>query len=478
MAKITKAEMPALAEQIVKCLGGKENVARINHCATRLRVNPVDMEKVGKDGLKRLHGVIGIDSSKAELQIIVGAIIEDLYLEVEKITGNGGGAVADDVPFWKKRPSEIFSNFLLLMAGCLSPVIPALIASGLLATVLTIMTLVLHVDASTSSTYSILYNLSQTVFYFMPVLVAYTSAKKFGTEPVLAMVLACFLLYPDWVAGADGSFTHYFGLPVLRATYNGAVIQIILSVFVMSLLDKWLKKVIPEAARHFVKPFALLLLMSIITLTVTGPLGGLLTNYIYAFVVAVRSVAPWAGVPVIVLLNTTLGLIAPGFHLALIPIATASLAAVGYDDLINIWFFCCTITPGFISLAVMLRTKKSLLRQTAFSCCLSALLGGISEPTLYGICYKMVRPYYAYLITALSTAVLAGLLHLKCYAFGGYSLTNILLYLGPNLDYANFRNALLLVGFMLIMSFITVNLIGFDDSCYEETAVAAQDAAE
>lgn len=117
MAKITKAEMPALAEQIVKCLGGKENVARINHCATRLRVNPVDMEKVDKEGLKRLHGVIGIDSSKAELQIIVGAIIEDLYLEVEKITGNGGGAVADDVPFWKKRPSEIFSNFLLLMAG-------------------------------------------------------------------------------------------------------------------------------------------------------------------------------------------------------------------------------------------------------------------------------------------------------------------------------------------------------------------------
>ena len=250
MAKITKAEMPALAEQIVKCLGGKENVARINHCATRLRVNPVDMEKVDKDGLKKLHGVIGIDASKAELQIIVGAIIEDLYLEVEKITGNGGGAVADDVPFWKKRPSEIFSSFLLLMAGCLSPVIPALIASGLLATVLTIMTLVLHVDASTSDTYAILYNLSQTVFYFMPVLVAYTSAKKFGTEPVLAMVLACFLLYPDWVSAADGSFAHYFGLPVLRTTYNGAVIQIILSVFVMSLLDRWLKKVIPEYARH------------------------------------------------------------------------------------------------------------------------------------------------------------------------------------------------------------------------------------
>ena len=136
--------------------------------------------------------------------------------------------------------------------------------------------------------------------------------------------------------------------------------------------------------------------------------------------------------------------------------------------MINIWFFCCTITPGFIALAVGLRTRKSTLRQTAFAACLSALLGGISEPTTYGITYKLVKPYYAYLITSLSTAVLAGLLHLKCYAFGGYSLTNILLYLGPDLDYTNFRNALLLVGYMAVMSFITINLIGFDDSSFDD----------
>lgn len=467
MAKMQKADFPQMARSIVDCLGGAENVVRINHCATRLRVTPVDKEKVDQAALKKIKGVIGIDSSSGEIQIIVGAIIEDLYLEVEKITGHGGGVVAD-VPFWKKRPQEVFSDFLLLMAGCVSPVVPALIASGFLATLLTIMSLI-NADASSTSTYQILYNLSQTVFYFMPVLVAYTSAKKFGTEPVLAMVLACFLLYPNWVsAAAEGGFTSYFGIPVLRTTYNGAVIQIILSVFVMSKLDKLLKKVIPEAARHFVKPFVLLLVMSVVTLSVTGPLGGLLTDYIYAGVTAIREIAPWAGVPAIVILSTTIGLIAPGFHLALIPIATASLAAVGYDDLINIWFFCCTITPGFIALAVGLRTKKSSLRQTAFAACLSALLGGISEPTTYGISYKLVKPYYAYLITAISTSVLAGLFGLKCYGFGGYSLTNILLYLGPNNDTANFRTALLLVGFIAIMSFVTVNLIGFDDSCFDD----------
>ena len=107
------------------------------------------------------------------------------------------------------------------MAGCLSPVIPALIASGLLATVLTIMTLVLHVDASTSSTYSLLYNLSQTVFYFMPVLVAYTSAKKFGTEPVLAMVLACFLLFAALLLRRAGAGKRD-GAPVKDGVYRRA----------------------------------------------------------------------------------------------------------------------------------------------------------------------------------------------------------------------------------------------------------------
>ncbi|MDE6108138.1 MAG: PTS transporter subunit EIIC [Oscillospiraceae bacterium] len=467
--------IPMMAQQIVREIGGRGNVAQLNHCATRLRINVADPGKVNVEALKKIDGVFGVELAGDYLQVIVGAIIEDLFLATESLTGvtGGGNIEKPDGPKQKKTIAQTFSSFLLMMAGILSPVVPALIASGLLSTVLTIMTVFLHVDAS-NPTYQILNNLSQTVFYFLPVLVAYTSAKKFGTEPVLAMVLACFLLYPDWVsAAAEGGFTSYFGLPVLRTTYNGAVIQIILSVFIMAQLDKVLKKVIPEAARHFLKPFLLLLLTSVVTLTVTGPLGGLFTDYIAMGVEAIRNVAPWAVVPAIILFASTVGLIMPGFHLALIPIAMASLSSVGYDDFINIWFFCCTITPGFIALAVGLKTKKSSLRQIAFPACLSALLGGISEPTTYGICYKMVKPFYAYFITAFTTGILTGILHLKCYAFGGYSLTNILLYLGPNSDVTNFRNAIILVVYMAVMSFITVNLIGFDDSVYDDEEDAA-----
>ncbi len=360
-----------------------------------------------------------------------------------------------------------------MLASIMSPVIPGLVAAGFLATILTVMSVFLGIDSS-NSTYAILYNFSQAVFYFMPVFVAYTSAQRFDTEPVLAMLLACALLYPDWVTmvnnlTADGqAFTSYFGLPVSLTTYNGAVVQIILSVWVMSKLDKLFKRIIPEVVRHFLKPFLLLLVMSIITLTVTGPLGALVTNYFVAFINWISATVPWFTVAAMVIFFTTVGVVLPGFHMALVPIATANIETIGYDNLLNIAFFCCTITPGFIALAVGLKTKSNNLRQIAFPAALSALFGGISEPTTYGISYKMVRPYYVHVIVAISTALLAGIMQLKCYAFGGYSLTNILLYLGPNRDMSNFTNALILVAFMAVASFVLTYLIGFDDSIYDE----------
>lgn len=463
---MAKVDIPTLASQIVEGLGGKENLAQINHCATRLRVVVNDPAKLNTEGLKKTKGVLGVEVSGDQVQVIVGQIIEDLFLAVEKKTGTTSKAAAG--PKKKKTVMQVFSDFLLMMAGIMSPIIPALITAGFLSTLLTILQLVFGIDSS-NSTYAILNNFAQAVFYFLPVFVAYTSAKKFDTEPVLAMLLACALLYPDWVdMAANGGYTTYFGLPVLLTTYNGAVIQIILSVFIMAKLDKLLKRIIPEVVRHFLKPFILILIMSVITLTLTGPLGGLVTDYIAIGIDWIRQVAPWAAVPAIILFSSTVGLVCPGFHLALIPIATASLETVGYDDLINIWFLCCTITPGFIALAVGLKSKNNQCRQVAFPAALSALLGGISEPTTYGITYKMVRPYYAYFITAFTASILAGILKLKCYAFGGYSLTNIMLYLGTDLDYTNFRNALIVVAYIAVMSFVTTYLIGFDDSVYND----------
>lgn len=470
--KLNYADMVAA---IITQLGTQENLTNVNHCATRLRVVVCDPSKVDAAALKKIDGVLGVEVRENQVQVIVGQIIEDLFLEVEKRVGktSAGGSGKPQ----EKKLVAVFSNFLQLMAGIMSPVIPSLIAAGFLTCLLLLLNLVFGLE-STNSTYVILNNLAQSVFYFLPVFVAYTSAKKFDTEPVLAMLLACWLLYPDWVAMAGaGGYTTYFGIPALLTTYNGAVLQIILSVWVMSKIDQLLKKTLPLSVRHFLKPFLLILITSVITLTLTGPLGGLVTNYIAMFIAWIRNYASWAAVPAIIIFASTIGLLCPGFHLALIPIATTSLATVGYDDFINIWFFCCTITPGFIALAVALKSKNRRLKEIAFPASISALFGGISEPTTYGISYKMPKVYFCSIATSLITGLYAGIVHLKCFGFGGYSLTNILLYLGENGDMTNFIKALIGVGIMAVCSFVFVFMTKWDDSVYNEEDSEAENAA-
>ena len=472
MAK--KIDYASMAAQIVEYLGGKENLQNVNHCATRLRVVVKDSSRVQDKMLRKVEGVVGVELRNGETQVIVGQIIEDLNIQVEKLVGTQKGAVGQVVK--DRNPVTMFANFLQMMAGIMSPVIPSLIAAGFLTVLLLLLRIVFGID-STNSTYTILNNLAQSVFYFLPVFVAYTSAKKFDTEPVLAMLLACFLLYPGWVSMASaGGFTTYFGIPTLLVTYNGSVLQIILSIWVMSQIDKLLKRYLPISVRHFLKPFLLILFTSVITLTLTGPLGGLVTNYIAAFINFVRTTAPWATVPAIIIFSTTLGVFVPGFHLALIPIATTSLAAYGYDDVINIWFYACTITPGFIALAVALKTKQRNLKELAFPAAVSALFGGISEPTTYGISYKVPKIYFISVATSVITGIYAGIVNLKCYGFGGYSLTNILLYLGVENDTANFTKALIGVALMAVLSFVFVFAVKWDDSVYasEEDAEAAK----
>lgn len=467
---MSKTNYTEFASQIVELLGGKDNLAFVNHCATRLRVNVKDKAKADLAALKKTKGVLGISEAEGgEIQVIIGQTIEDVYAAVIAITGEKG---AEKVT--KSSSKGIlgkFAEFLMMMAGIMSPVIPALLAAGLLSVFMLILQWC-GMDPS-GSTLKILNNLQQSVFYFMPIFVAYTSAKKFGTEPVLAMVLCAFLIYPDWVTmvnegtAAGQTFTSFFGIPTMLNTYNSSVLQPVLAVFVMSKIDMLLKKYLPVSVRHVTKPFILLLLSAIVTLPVLAPLGAFVTNYIYAAVTFIRNTAPWLGVPAIVIFSLTVGVFMPGFHMALMPIAFTSLATVGYDDLINIWFYCCTVTPAFFALAVALKTKKKALKDVAYPASLSAFFG-ISEPTVYGINYKIPTLYFICSVVEIVASFAAGILRIKSYGFGAYALTNFLLFLGPDKDVNNAIRAAIVLAIMAILSFVLVFAVKWDDSAFED----------
>lgn len=457
---MSKYDYKAMSKDILAHVGGPENLANVNHCATRLRLKLKDSEKAEKPELKKINGVLGVEVSGQETQIIVGQIIEDLFFAFEKEAGIKGGTVDEnlDPDLTPKTPVTLFLSFLQLMAGIMSPVIPTLIIAGFFSLILTLGTSFFGLD-TTTSTYTILYNISQAPFYFLPIMCAYTSAKKFNVEAPMAMLLAGILLYPGWVdlvnAGSSSGFTSYFGIPVYLCAYNSSTLPIVLSVWIMSKVDGFLKKVIPNTIRYFLKPVCLIFIMSIITLSLTGPLGYLITNYIAAGIDFVRRNAPWLTVPAIYLFSSTLGIFCPGFHLALIPIATTNFATLGYDDVINIWFFSGTTVPGFTALWFSIKTKSVKGRNIGIPAAISALFGGISEPTMYGILYKVPVLYLVNTIAGTVLAVYNGIVGTKAFAYGAYYLTNLPLFYSES-DPGNLYKALIGIVIVAIITFVGV----------------------
>lgn len=458
---MAKLDYKKMSQDILANVGGVDNLSNINHCATRLRLKVKDASLVDKSELKKIDGVLGVEVAGDENQIIVGQIIEDLFFAFEKETGMKGGVIDENLDpelKGKKSVGGLFISFLQLMAGIMSPVIPTLIIAGFFSLILTLGTQFFGLD-TTTSTYTILYNISQAPFYFLPVMCAYTSAKKFGVEPPMAMLLAGILLYPGWstlvAAGSETGFVSYFGIPVYLCEYGSSVLPIVLSVWVMSKLDILLKRIIPNTIRYFLKPVLSILIMSVITLSLTGPLGYLITDYIAAGIDFVRNTVPWLTVPAIYLFSCTLGLFCPGFHLALIPIATTNFAQFGYDDVINIWFFSGTTVPGLTALWFSLKTKSVKGRNVGIPAAISALFGGISEPTTYGILYRIPVLYIVNSVAGFALAVYNGIVGTKAYAYGAYYLTNLPLFYSAD-DPGNLYKAIIGIAIAAVITFVGV----------------------
>jgi PTS system beta-glucosides-specific IIC component len=282
---------------------------------------------------------------------------------------------------------------------------------------------------------------------------------------VISLVLACALVHPNWTAFVSaGEPMKFFGIPLLLTTYSSTFIQSILTVWILSYVEKWVKKIIPTVVSSFFVPFIVTLIMGVIMFVATAPLGGYLSGAIETFVVWIKTTTGGLAPAIVTLLGPFIAM--GGMHLALIPFAIQQITTVGYDDLINVWFLCFTISAGAVALAVLLKTKNKNLRTLAIPAMISGLFGGISEPTVYGISMKMVKPYWANIIASSIAALYAGLVHLKAYAFGAYSLTSLLAYMGTEGDTTNFIHACITVAIDIVVTIALVYIFGFDDSIY------------
>ena len=458
-----------VASDILENVGGKENIKSMTHCFTRLRFVLRDSKKANKDVVSRLEGVIQVVEAGGQFQVVLGSKVNKVYDQAVTLLGGeiGGGEV--DVPAEKQS----FGNLLIQKLGeIFTPLVPAIAAAGLIKGLLSAVAKLGWVD-SAASTYVILNTASNIIFYFMPVFLAYTTAKALKTNQVIAMMLGAFLCHPtiDAMVQDVATKSTIFGLPVVKMAftigesskvfaYTESVIPIILAVICLYFLEKWLKKVIPEVLQLILVPGICLIVMLPVMLTVVGPVGiyvGYIIQWLYN---ALYGFSPVLGGIVVGGLWGVCVIF--GAHRALLPIGLNDVAMTGYNTLMC-FAGAANFSQAGAALGVMLKTKNNNTRQVAASGALSAWLVGVTEPAIYGCNLRLKKPMICAVIAGAVGGGIMGIGRAINYGFANNGILTIMSYYGPDVQLSQFIAYIIGICVAFFGGAILTYIVGFED---------------
>ena len=446
-----------LAQNILDNVGGTSNVKNATHCATRLRLTLYDDSKADKDKIDKLSGVLGVVNQGGQLQVIIGNDIPkayDAFMNVYKI----GGVVLEDESKTTEKETEKkkkpLSAALDIIAGIFIPVIPVMAGSGVLKALLSVIAMLGWIS-TTSQTYQILNFVSNTVFYFLPVILAHSASVKFKTNPYISMVLGAMLIDPNFVqmiaqAAKSHSTIKLFGLPVTQTNYGSSVVPILLVIWVLSYIEPLINKIVPKVVRIIIAPLLILLVMTPLTFIVIAPIGAWLGDGLAAIIGWINGYAGWA-IPLIVGALSPL-LVMTGMHYALISVAINNLAKVGWENIVGPGMLVSNIAQGGAALAVATKTKDSKLKALGISTGISAVLG-ITEPALYGVNLRYKNPLIASMIGGGIGGLFLGIMGVRRFQQVPPVLLSLPSFIGN--DFRNFWFAV--IG--LVISFIAAYVI-------------------
>lgn len=443
----------SLAEVILQNVGGNGNVTGLTHCATRLRFNLKDESKAKTDVLKKTKGVMGVVSSGGQYQVIIGSDVANVYKEIQAL-GNFDGSAKGDA----KDDRSIGAKLIDTLSGVFTPILPAITAAGMLKAILALIVAFKWVG-NTSTTYQVLNFMGDAAFYFLPILLADSAAKKFKCNPYMAMMLGGILLHPNFVslvntAKEAGTAITIFGLPIYKATYSSSVVPIILTVWLMSYVEPIADKISPKPVKFFVKPLITAIVTGIFALCLIGPIGYIIGNAIASALVTVDNFCGWL-VPGIIGLVSPL-LVMTGTHYGLVPVSINNRLTMGYDSFINPGMLASNVAQGGAALAVAVRTKKEDVKALASSAGITAVCG-ITEPALYGVTLKYRSAMYATMAAGGISGVFLGIVKARTFAGGSPGFLVLPGYIGGdslNNFYMATAGAVLAVVLGFIFSFV------------------------
>lgn len=416
-----------LALEIVKKVGGNENVSTLTHCMTRLRFVLNDNSKANRKGIKELDGVINIIESGGQFQIVIGPHVEEVYEEVIKYIKPSVNANSDSSKKDKVGPMEKIIDFV---SGTFSPLVPAIAGAGMIKALLALLLLFNWVSRDSQTYYTVSF-MADAAFYFLPILLAYSAANKLKCNSALAMVLAGILLHPNLAQlRTAGEAVSIFGMPMRLVNYGSSVIPIILIVLVQSYIERMVKKIIPDAIKIIFVPMITIFITGIIGLTVLGPLGAFVGDYMAKGFELLGAYGSWLVIFVIATFWPLLVMF--GIHHSIVPLSIAQMTTLGYENILGPGAIISNISQGVAALVVGFRTKDTSSKQISTSSGITGLMG-ITEPALYGVNLPKKYPLIAAMIGGAFGGLYAGVMGVSRYATGASGIPAIPLYIGENI---------------------------------------------
>ncbi|MGX8793921.1 PTS transporter subunit EIIC [Oceanobacillus sp. M60] len=425
-----------LADQLLSLMGGSDNVVSITHCATRLRPTLKDRTLVETKKIESLDGVTGIVDRDSGIQIIIGTHVGDVYKEFIKLWKSDDEAVPGDsenTHFNDNKKGNWFNEFVALVVSIFSPLLPLLAGAGLLRG-FTILANELGWLSTESTTNLILTLAATSVFYFLPILVAITTAKRFDTSPYIAIAVLGALIMPefiDLIEGDGGNTVVFLGISIPVFNYTSQIIPAILTTWLQSKMEHYMKKKLPNSLHMIVIPTILLLVLVPVAAGIFGPLG----NYLS---IGVANVIDWFTGANQIITGAFIGgiwniLILFGVHWApntmvIIP----EIASNGYSAFIA-YGANANFGMAGAALAIFLRTRSKKLKGFSLTAMTSVFLSGIVEPAIYGLGVKFKSPLVAGCIGAALGGAFMGAFNVVGYAFIFGGLTTIPAFAGPTL---------------------------------------------
>ncbi len=458
-----------LARDIVKSVGGKENVSSLTHCITRLRFKLKDESKAQDDIIKNMSGVVTVMKSGGQYQVVIGNHVPEVYADVMPLLGLEDGIASEEEDTSK---GNLFNRFIDIISGIFQPILGIMAACGMVKG-LNALFVAMGLYSDTCGGHLILNAIGDGLFYFLPLFLGYTAAKKFQLKPMLGLVIGAIMCYPSIQNSAlsaaneplytlfQGSmfesivYTDFFKIPMIAMDYTGTVIPIIFVVYFASKCEKFFNKFIPDLVKFFFVPMLTLLVSIPVGLLIIGPLATFGSTIIATTVISIRNFSPLLAGAIVGL--TWQILVIFGLHWGFIPVYINNIMTNGYDN-VMMPFFACTFATSAVVLAIFFKTKNKQLKEMALPNFISGIFG-VTEPAIYGILLPLKKPFIISCIAGCIGGGFYGAFNFRKFMMGGMGIFEFPAMIEPDGSMGNLIVAVVGVILTMIIAFVATMIL-------------------